>query len=584
MNRINLVVAVLLIGVGVAFAGLLLRDRERTRIARDAVPALPDFGRLPPTLASRIRLASQAASAGPAAPGALEELALLYHANGFWSQAEQIETALSRLEPKDSRWPYYLADLNLSRGDDDNAIRLLDRTLAMSPENAAAELKFANLFLRTNRVEEAARHYQRRLRLMPDDPYARLGLARIALLRSDSQEAIATLEKLLRDSPTFYTAHNLLAEIYSQGGNAAAASKERQAGAHAPRFQDADDPLLDQLLAYTYDPYQLQVRGAIQMQTGHLAESLPLYQKAVRMRPDDGSGYDGLADVLLQLGRLDEARAVLQRGIAVAPRLYSLYTSLALILRRQDQSEQAAQLLKSAAAQLPESPEIRNDLGLTLEAAGNSGEAISAYREALRLNPNFAEAHLNLGLCLQTLDRSSEAEQHIRRALELSPGNRTALLAAANADFAAQRWESARRRLELLLALDQDQSDARTLLAQVHLNLGLNADRAGDTSAAERQFLAGIDVDATVPELHANLGVLLTRQARMTEAGDCFRRFLELAPADPIAYLYLGQALIADHRSQEATDILTRGIVIAERAGDDSAAARLRAVLEMTRH
>jgi Flp pilus assembly protein TadD len=357
--------------------------------------------------------------------------------------------------------------------------------------------------------------------------------------------------------------------------------ENRQLGASSSRFHDADDPLMNQLQAWSYDPYQLQVHGAVEMQSGRLMESLPFYEKAVRLNPGDGTGYDALGDVLLQLGRLDEARRVLEAGIAAAPDLSSIYSTLAQVIRKQGRPRDAVEVLRRAADRLPTSPEIRNDLGVALEEAGIVTDAAAAYREAIHLNPAFAEAHLNLGLCLEELGSLEEANEHFRIALELRPGNPDTLLALAKADLSAERWHAASRRLELLLGVAPNRPDALNLLAIAHLRLGLQAGKAGRTADAEREFLAGLAADPNVPELQANQGVLVTQRGEITEAIGYFQRFATLAPDDPIAYLYLGQALMVAHRTDEARNVLLQGITVAQRAGKQSETERLQAALDL---
>lgn len=581
MKHLVFSIALLLTVLGAAFGLYLGYSEHRMALFRASIPAIPDLSRFPRSFSARVQLATASAGQETGRPAALEELALLYHANGFLPQARQIEEGLARLEPADPRWPYYLADIGLSTGDLPGAMQHLRRVLQLDPTDATAELKLADVLLRDGHPGDAQAHYRRRLELLPADPYAQLGLARIAILEDNWPAAVADLQSLLRGSPDFYTAHNLLAEIYARNGDQAAAADESRRGERSPRFHDAEDPLMAQVQALSYEPYQLQVQGAIQMQAGHLQASLPLYEKAIRLNPRDGTGYDALGDVLMQLGRFDEARAVLAKGITVAPGLYTLPTSLAQILRKQGHPAEAVRVLQAAAGRLPNSAEIRNDLGIALEETGDHAGAAGAYEDAIHLDPAFAEAHLNLGLCLQELGKSASGESHLRRALELKPAGRRTLLTVARSDVEDKRWRTAEHRLELLLALDADDPEARQLLATVHLNLGLAADHRGDVTDAEGEFQAGLAADPDLPELQANAGVLLARQGRMREAAGYFRRFLALQPRDPVAYLYLGQALLADQQRIESRRILSEGIRVAEETGDESAKARLATALEL---
>lgn len=567
------------LGVASWFAWQWWREQQRVPIIRAAVPAIPDLATWPREFPSRVRAATAAAHRLDQPVRALSEIACLYHANGFYREAQQAERGLRALEPKNALWAYYLADACQNLGDMEGTRASLTETVDLAPSYAPARLKLADLLFKQGRPDEAFGHYEWRLTLVPKDPYARLGLARIALLRGDRERELQLLEAIVRDHPEFPPGHSLLSELYEARGDHARALEQRGLGSAAGRFREAEDPWLNSVWGWTFDPYRLEVLGAIRMQTQQLEASLPFYEKAVRLAPEDGSAYDALGDVYMQLNRLDDARTTLERGLAVAPRTQTLYSTLAQVLRKQGRGSDAITILQSGLRLMPMLSELHNDLGVALDEAGRREEAIAAYREAVRLNPNFAEAQYNLGLSLLATGKEGLARASLERALTLQPSNAGTLIVLAQHEIDAGRLDRARAYLSTLIEYRPDMPEARSLFALWHLRQGNVAARAGRADEAEREYRAGLAFDPQSGELYANLGVLYADAGRFADALPLFRQFAVLEPQNAMAQLYLGQTLLGAGQTAEARPALEHARELARQASDGELATRCEGLL-----
>jgi HemY protein len=576
-----LLVAGLLLGAAVG-VGLWLRTRSH-RIdpeqVRAATPAIPDLAGWPREFAAKVRAATAAAERREQPLRALSELAFLYHANGFFREAEQVERGLHALEPRNADWLYLLADVCHSIGDMAGTEQFLARTVEVDPKHHVAHLKLADLLFKRGQASAAARHYETRLALVPRDPYARFGLARIALYQRDGDGARRQLEWIATHCPDFPTAHNVLAGIYEQTGEHRRAAEERERGLNAGRFRAAEDPLIDRLYAWSCDPYRLEVLGAMRMQAGQLQQSLPFYEKAVELAPRDGPARDALAEVYLQLGRFEDARAALDAGIAATPDYPPLYSTMAGLLRRQSKHAEAIAILQRGLRALPESSELYNDIGISLEAAGRQAEAINAYREATRLNPNFPEAHLNLGLCLLAAGDTHAAQQSLDRTLRLRPADLKTLVALARKAFEEERLDAAEGYVRTLQEFRPGLPATRQLTGLLHLRRGNRAAAAGRVDDAAAEFRAGLVADPESPDLHANLGVLHARAGQHEAAIAEFQLALNADPANSRLLLYLGRVLLQAGRAPEAREVLVRGLASARAAGQAELQAQISQVL-----
>lgn len=132
------------------------------------------------------------------------------------------------------------------------------------------------------------------------------------------------------------------------------------------------------------------------------AASIPLYEQALRLAPDEPRILAGhaMARARASLGEsgVDEAsRAAADRAIALAPDLGEAHLARAVVYYRQ----------------------------------GDGPAAMTAARRALRLAPGNAETHDLVGRMLSETRRLADAKRHLTTALTLEPGMEPPLVALA---------------------------------------------------------------------------------------------------------------------------------------------------------
>ncbi len=548
-----------------------------------ALPALPDLSGKPAQLQERMRRArTMALDRGRALDG-VAELGRLCQANNFAREAEACWRILRIEEPRNARWSYYLADLRRSSGDAASVAALLAETVRLAPDYAAAWLRLADLEFKTGGVDAAEAHYRRRLALQPRDPYARLGLARIALQRGKRGDARKLIEEIVRDTPDFSTAHNLYAEMLAADGQADEAFRQRNLGREAGRFREADDPWLEELHAWCYDPRQLALLSALAYQTRRGDRGVSLLQRAVGLAPDDPALHEKLGTLYLQLGRPAEAQAIFERGLQLpqpTSKPVMLSVNLAESLRLQQKSEEALHVVRAALERMPGAYELHGELGAVLVDLGRIEESVKAYRDALALAPNDTDSNFSLGSGLLALGHREEAIGYLKRSLILQPTYPKALILLGHLAFDAGQLEEARRYWQPLYDSHPEQPQARHLLALYHLRAGDAAAARKDTAAAEQHYREGLDLDPDSAEIHANLGVLYLLQGRPADALAPFEAFHRLRPQDPQSSLFLGQLYAQLGRFTDARRILAEGADLAERAGNHVTAGHCREILE----
>lgn len=201
--------------------------------------------------------------------------------------------------------------------------------------------------------------------------------------------------------------------------------------------------------------------GALQMQG---KDALPVFQKVVRLMPDDAEAHFNLGVVLKGLGQADSAAASYRRAATLKPDSATAHFSLGNILKELDQFDEAAASFRRTVELKPDFSEAHNNLGLALKELGKPDAAVASFRRALEIKPNYAGMHKNLGNALEDLGQLDEAVNSYRRALEINP----------------------------------DYADA-------HINLGLALNQLGQSDAALTSFRRALKIEPNHALARSNL-------------------------------------------------------------------------------
>lgn len=570
--------------VAAAGAGAFRAWQLQARLARihSALPAQPNLAGKPDVLIQLHAKAMAQTRLSQDPRGGVLELARLYHANGFFREAEACWRILATTEPQEPKWGYYLSNLRRQASDYDGMVALLEQTVKLAPDYAPAWLQLAELSLKTGRLEIAAGYYQKRLALLPKDPYARLGMVRIALQTGRRDDAKRLLEELLRDDPKFSTAHNLYAEILAAQGDNAGASRHRLLGRETGRFREAGDPWLEELQAWCYDYGQLCNLGTIEYQTVHGDRGVSLFERAIKIRPNDPTAYEQLGVVYLQINEPAKARAILEEGLAKSKdgKLSMLgYVNLSRAYRFIKQPADAVRVARQGLEVVGDEFELYDALGTALGDLGDRDGSVEALRTAVRLNPNDANANYNLALALVAVRKLDDAVAALHRSLALQPTFPSSLAMLAQIEIDSGRWQNAAQYLRPLYDSHPEMPQARQMMALWYLRSGVEAEEKKDLATAEQHYRNGASVEPSHPELQARLGTLCLIQGRFADAVPPLEAYHRLQSENPQAALYLGQAYAASGRIDDAKKVLTEGAQLAERSGNATTAQYCREIL-----
>ncbi len=477
---------VLLVAAGAALSVAVWVHQTRGDHGQQ-IPAVPASAGSVQTVAQRLQDARQKA-AKSGAPADLEEFARLLHANGYLREAEACWRLLASLTPDNPQIWHFLADVRRIAGDNEEARRLLQEVVRLEPDYAPALLHLGNIALKRGDTETAQQLFSRRAKLLPNDPHALLGLVRIEQQRGRDTAAAALAARLARQHPQFSPGVNLHAEYLAQQGDVAGARWQRWLGREAGRFREADDPWIDGLSAWCFDPKRLGVLGTIAFQTGRLTEAKPLLERAIALAPSDASGYERLGDLALQGGDPAGAVRVLAEGVRRAsPGVpASLWIALAEAHRVAGDPAAALRVADDGLAALPGTPEIQGARGVALLDLNRASEALIAFDRAREGLPFDAELHFNRALALLHAERTEDAIAALTQALQIQPTFPKALGLLAEVEMSRDNLDAAEPHLRALYESYPGLEEPKRLLREWHLQKARLALQRGDATDAQR--------------------------------------------------------------------------------------------------
>ena len=388
--------------------------------------ALPDLAALPEPVRLQVRerhdalLRAQAQPAPPAALGeAYGELGLILMATRFYDTAAAAFRNAAALEPGELRWPYYLAQLYRTTGDQPRALRFFERAVEIDPSYLAALVRLGEMHLDEGRPEEAYPLFEQALAIDPSSAAALAGAGSAALARGEPTRAIDYLERALAVGPPAWNVHYALATAYRETGEIAKADEHlNQRGGDPPQ---PPDPLMAAYENLLRSPRAYGTRGGTAMREGRHAEAVSIFREGVAETPDDPELRRQLGDALLMTGDTRGAGEQYEAALRLDPTDARAYAGIGLLLIMSGRHAEAIERYAAAVRHQPDFLEARLALVDAYRAVGRLEDAVAEAERAVEIEPGFADAWLGLGLLLSQLERYREARDRLEEALAIHP-------------------------------------------------------------------------------------------------------------------------------------------------------------------
>jgi tetratricopeptide (TPR) repeat protein len=388
-----------------------------------AAPAPPSvsFAEADPALVEAIEAARREVWWHPHSASAWARLGQLLRAHTYQPQSNLCFAQAERLDPTDPRWPY-LQGLSLQLDDPEAAIDHLQRAVALCgsvPDGP--ELWLAEVYLQQGRFDEAEQHFRHVLQNDTDNARAHLGLGRLAYQRGNLPDGLAHLNRSASSKLTQKAAGILLAQVYQQFGDTAAASREQARAADLPNDPPWPDPIVEETWSLRVGKQARLARLTALRQRGGASEVRTFAAKL----EDDYPDVYWLVEGRLQMdkGELAAAEQALRKAVQLTPDSVDAHFDLGTTLFKQKNYRAAAECFQKVTQLEPAYGPAHQNLGRCWTLLGDRAKAIRAFQAAVHFMPQNAEARRDLGSLLIQEGQVAEAIVHLRQALQLQPGD-----------------------------------------------------------------------------------------------------------------------------------------------------------------
>src|SRR5271170_5729549 len=298
--------------------------------------------------------------------------------------------------------------------------------------------------------------------------------------------------------------------------------------------------------------------GIADLSRHDLNAALGDFQKVVRLAPTAEQGHSALGAVLVQLGRTSEGIRELEKALAMKPSDGSAQLNLALAYERSGEAAKALPLfakleaashadkhplppyvlasyaralaatkqfpaavakMKEAIAGDPQNAELHDQLGSLYAQRQDWSHAMEAFAAAIQANPDLAMAHLHLAMALQA-EVSPGALDELTKAYQLAPQNPMIALQYGQSLAAAGQDEQAILILQHALELDPN--------SEAPYQLGLALQRTNKVKDAIPLLQRAAIAEPKNAEVLTNLGMALCQAQQAKDAVPILQRAVAL--------------------------------------------------------
>jgi tetratricopeptide (TPR) repeat protein len=427
----------MLAALGSACAGPADRGSQRSEAQGTSVKSadvdvpvrpvpMPDLQRLPEPLQKQVRDRYAVLELTNARRAGADEIGRAYGDVGLILMAtEYLDAAVSGLRnaqtlaPNDPRWPYYLGQFYLARGERAKAAEFFTRALALRPNDFPTLVWLGEMHLDQGRPDDAQRLFARALELDAASAAALSGLGRAVLAQGDATRAAEYLERALALAPEATSLHYPLAMAYRKLGELEKADAHlRQRGRGEPAFSD---PLMEEYNSLLESALAYQNRGLQAMQTGDFAAAAALFRRGLELEPENAALGLVLGTALSQLGDMDAAIKQFEEVLRRSPKYARAHFSLGVILVSKGRYQEALKRFEAAVKYQPDYAEARLNLAAGLQMMGRVEESLPHYKHVVEQDPREAEPWISGAEVLVHLGRYDEAHDWLAAAQKVHP-------------------------------------------------------------------------------------------------------------------------------------------------------------------
>ncbi|MBB6142909.1 tetratricopeptide (TPR) repeat protein [Silvibacterium bohemicum] len=409
----------------------------------------------------------------------------------------------------------------LSRHDLNAALADFEKVVHLAPAAEQGHSALGAILLRLGRTSEAIRELEKALAITPSDRSAQLNLAFAYEQSGEARKALPWFAKLEAASRLEKSA--LPPYIFASYSRALAATQQFPAAISNMKLAVAGDPQNAE--------WQDEL-GSLYAQRQDWADATKAFTAALQLSPDSAMVHLHLG-ITLQAGQQPGALDELKKASQLAPQNAAIALQLGQALANAGQDAQAIPVLRHALELDPALAAAAYQLGLALQRSNQLPEAVPLLQKALAADPDNGQVLTNLGMALCQAQQAKDAVPILQRAVARMPDDATAHQNLAAAYIQLSQFDDAVAQLRTAVEISPN-------AAQLHYNLGLAFKMQDDAANAIPELERAEKLDASASEPPYALGVLYLQAGRYADAERELNLSLKLRPENGEGWAMLG--------------------------------------------
>ena len=310
--------------------------------------------------------------------------------------------------------------------------------------------------------------------------------------------------------------------------------------------------------------------GVLYQQTNRLLPAVPVFERALEIRPHDAPAMLRMAQVLLELNETDLADSLFQESLTKHGMAAAAAAGLGQAALSERRFEDAVRWFREALQQQPGATRLYYSLGIAYRSLGELDKARDYLQRPADTDPKFpdpileetrklassARIHRHRALVAVRSNQLGIAAQEFRAAIAIEPDNPALRVGLARVLYLMGDTNATRVHLLEAIARDPDHAPA-------NFHLGMLATEFGDDDKGTLYFEKTLQTDPEHMGAHLQLAHVLMRAGSYSQAAHHYHEVTVHTPQNRLAWLLEGLALLRSGVThQKARDRLEEGLVV----------------------
>lgn len=434
----------------------------------------------------------------------LGELGHSYFAHSFFDAAHSAYLNAHEVEPKNTRWLYYLGFAAQESGKNDKAMAWWKKLLDQSSFDFFANVRLGDLYADANQWEEAAVCYEKAQKVKPNTAAVYYGLGRVAAARGNDQQAVDYFGKTLSLQPSATLVNYPLGLAHRRLGNMEAAERFIKRRGNAPLTMS--------------DPFLVKARKVL-----------------------DAALFKNVLDMAVEHDSFDHKAFLgyVRSNLRGKPSMVKLLQGV------------AQQKVNSDAPDNVELARIYYAIGDLQSFAGETEDAIKTLAYGARLDPSYTELYLDLARTNLDTGLYDNTLKLLNSFLKARPDHVEARLLTASARIGkgdAENMKVAHADLNAILEEDTGQYSAHVLKARAWFQ----QNKVEAAIEAYEKVVAAEMPDEEKAEHYNTYARLIQEKGRLSKAAQLLEKSLQFNPNSLESKYDLASLQVARKRYKDA--------------------------------